>query len=305
MKLPAASDYVLQISAGPSYSDLAVVAVNDEQNPILINSEHFTGYLLIRVPDFDGVTRDMKQESIISTTPAIKNPKSDYFHGKNRRYSIVIQGRFKHAYHGDEIVFGVDTNSPIEPIPGMGLGIKLAKWLDPALEVDLGGPAPHLFSPIVSSMNAMAIRDVSGITLDTTSIPTDMHVISIGNSPPLFIDTFKYHSIIVPEENELLFSDKADALCATTYEKRKKIFANLAKRQSVTISPDYLYALDYYDSHFELATFSVRLPGFSLNGFKYWDGEQHLRYICKTRDSSAVFFVVQLNLIPRTDYNKK
>jgi hypothetical protein len=43
-----------------------------------------------------------------------------------------------------------------------------------------------------------------------------------------------------------------------------------------------------------LTGFSVKLPGFSINAFKYWDGEQPLRYVCRTRDGSKVFFVVQM-----------
>jgi hypothetical protein len=38
-----ATDYILKVSGGPDYDHLTTLAVNDEENPLFINSDHFTG----------------------------------------------------------------------------------------------------------------------------------------------------------------------------------------------------------------------------------------------------------------------
>ena len=55
----------------------------------------------------------------------IPKPSFPYFEGKNRRYSMMIQGRFKQQYNADEIVFGGDFDAPMVPPPGTGLIMKV------------------------------------------------------------------------------------------------------------------------------------------------------------------------------------
>ncbi len=330
MKLASSEDYILRISAGPSYDDLKLVHVNHEESPILVNSPHFTGYILVRVSNFDGVTPEMELKNgdkIGSTHNPKKRPTWRYFKGRNRRYSMVIQGRFKHAYNGDEVVFGADSNAPISSIPGSSIGIRICKWLDPALEAEVSGNDPHIYSPIVSSMNAMGIFKMEEPIEEGTPLEVDeeddtkgrqvyppleksvvsstdlsVETISIGNSPPVDVKPWSFAKVNVPERNDLLFDDPNDAKAATNYEKRKKLFGSLQKRLATHINPEYLYCMDFYDAYFDLSTFTVKLPGFSVSAFKYWDGEQPLRYVCKTRDGSTVFFVIQFDLIPRSTY---
>ncbi len=103
----------------------------------------------------------------------------------------------------------------------------------------------------------------------------------------------------IPERPQLLFPQDPDRV-GEKYEQRKKFFSNKARREAAQIHPRFLYCMDFYDAYFSLSNFTVKLPGFSINCFKYWDGEQPLRYVCKTRDGSAVFWVVQFELVPRS-----
>lgn len=132
-RLDSVKDYILKISAGPSYEKLQVVSVNDEQFPVYINNEYFTGYILVRINGFEGMTREFDASGGSGTatdnTKSIQNkpkqkPDSKYFKNKNRKYSIVIQGRFKHEYHGDQVLFGVDSSSELMPIPGVWVGLR-------------------------------------------------------------------------------------------------------------------------------------------------------------------------------------
>ena len=56
------------------------------------------------------------------------------------------------------------------------------------------------------------------------------------------------------------------------------------------------------DGYFCHNTFHLKLPGISINAFNYHNGEQKIRYVCKTREDSKIFFAFQFELVPRTEY---
>jgi hypothetical protein len=58
--------------------------------------------------------------------------------------------------------------------------------------------------------------------------------------------------------------------------------------------------MDFYDAYFDFPNLTLKLPGISLSIFKYWDGEQAIRYVCRSRDGNAIFFVFQFELIQRS-----
>ncbi|KAL2919713.1 hypothetical protein HK105_200627 [Polyrhizophydium stewartii] len=281
----------------------------------------------------------------------IRNPASDYFRGRNRRYSIMLQGRFRRRWAGDDLIFGVDMATPMRTPPATSVAIRIAKWLDPAIEADLDCPTPYIYSPIVSSMNSLAVYRpadmpavADGSITDSPAIappPAPVSVASAARSlgslllgrssskslpavqpaadadnaasqpdaprnagpgmPSIDIGPWAFASRRVPESTALLFPDPAKRPVLPTYEKRKRHFADLAKRNAVVFSPDNVYCMDFYDAYFDFNTVSVRLPGFSLNAFRYWDG-QPLRYVAMSRDRSAIFFVVTFELVERSKY---
>ncbi|KAJ3300669.1 hypothetical protein HK104_008603 [Borealophlyctis nickersoniae] len=332
----SAADYILRVRAGTGYEpeNLKIVNVNDEHNPILIDSEHFTGYLVVRVLNFSGITPNGEQP--------IPNPASNYFHGRNRRYSVMIQGRFKKAWNGDDLIFGADFDTKVRVPTGVGLALKIAKWLDPALDADLYCEKPWLYTPLVSAMNALAVfppdapevrdalsthhhhhgagspqpvkanrvspaspRPTSAKTLsedphstnnsDATS-PTITKRPAAATTPEIGI--WSFHSRPVPENTSLLFPSPETAPALTAYEKRKKHFADAAVRSSLTLSPDHIFCMDFYDAYFDFNKVELKLPGFSVNAFKYWDG-QPLRFVGRSRDGKAVFFVISFELLER------
>ncbi|KAJ3302220.1 hypothetical protein HDV03_005238 [Kappamyces sp. JEL0829] len=353
-KLANANEYILRISAGSSYDNLKLVAVNHEEFPLYVNNDHFTGWICVRVRNYNGVSPEMEKGG--KKDGELHNPKprpsSAYFKGRNRRYSIMVQGRFKQTWNGDQVLFGADSNRPLTPIPGVGIALRICKWLDPALEAEVSGSNPHMYSPIVSSMNSLAIYPANNPLLDLTEgkciersdcpddldsptainqsrvvypirentveslsleklkldDPTTDSLLSCteGTSEALEIRDWAFARSNVPENPVLLFPETApgakELAAASVYEKRKKLFGNKQKREAVVLDPAYLYCMDFYDAYFSLSNFTVKLPGFSINCFKYWDGRQPLRYVMKTRDGSTVFFVVQFELVPRSEY---
>jgi hypothetical protein len=75
----------LRCRIGPSINTLSVYNVNDDANPHFIDSPYFTGSIVVRIKNFNGITPDNK--------PPIKN--IPYFESKRRQFSIQLSGRFK------------------------------------------------------------------------------------------------------------------------------------------------------------------------------------------------------------------
>lgn len=408
--------YMLRVRAGPTKTNLTTIHVNEEFTPVLIDSDFFSGYLVVRSRDFTGVTPQL--ESNLPHSP-IPNPAS-YFEGKNRRYSMCLQGRFKHSWGGDDLIFGVDMDVPLRSPIGTSIGLKVAKWLDPALEADISCDKPYIFSPVVSAMNSLAVYDRTAVEIRDTSERTERDNIVIlgmesaemvnemtqtnGNTKSSITQTddvkssvsqdrdnnesqdngenhegrnsngttlasqdsngknfegvesngktiegidsngktlegldsngtthdsngktietqqntldkkllkhnktlqefeekigvWSFHTSLVQESTALLLPNDPNP----GHDKRKKLFSSLATRQSAHFRPDLVYCFDFYDAYFDFGTCSVKLPGFSLNCSKYWDG-QHMRYSATTRDRKTVFFVVQFELVLKSDY---
>jgi hypothetical protein len=317
--MPNVSDYFLRISVGSNYSNLKTVSVNDEHNPIFIDNEHYTGYICVRLLDFQGYTPDMDISKSISKHEPISNPPSRYFQGKHRRYSMMTQGRFKKEFNGDEIVFGAHLNKGGEVPPGTSIAFRIAKWLDPSIDADAYSETPYMYSPLVSSMNCLAIYQ-PGIfhsmspssdeneeneeeAVKNEEVEEDMPsigLLKISDPPP--ITPWQFHTKPVPEVADLLFTNATHKKQVHSYEKRKKYFSSLKNRTEVKISPEHIYCMDFYDAYFDLTNMTVKLPGFSLNAYKYWDGFQKLQYSCRTRDSDITFFVIQYDYVLKSEF---
>ncbi|KAJ3192105.1 hypothetical protein HK101_007055 [Irineochytrium annulatum] len=334
---------VLRIKVGPGYdpATLQTAYVNDELNPIPIQSEHFTGYLVVRMVNFAGLTPE--DASTGKPLPCISNPSSGYFKGRNRRYSFALQGRWTKSWTGEELMFGMDCDQRVRAPAGVNLAVKIAKWLDPALDADLSAEKPWIYSPFVSAMNALAIYksgdpnvlDVAtgtGTNLTATSEPaaatTKKNKIqpaparksaselaeksSTSVSDPKRseaatrlsseVGIWSFHTRMVPEDCAALFPPGTPAKVlanVSTYEKRKRFFGDAANRKAAEITPDKIYCMDFYDAYFDFNTVSLKLPGFSINGFKYFDG-QVFRFVCRSKDRSATFFTIHFELVDRS-----
>ncbi len=57
-----------------------------------------------------------------------------------------------------------------------------------------------------------------------------------------------------------------------------------------------LIYIDFYNKYLDLGELKIRLPGFSINLLDYWDGVP-IRYVCRSKDASVVFFVVEMDLV--------
>lgn len=133
------SDYTLTVKGGANADCLNVLAVNNERCPTRIESDLFSGYLLVRMKDFNGVCP--------KDVPCLPNPQSDYFSTKQRLYTISVQGSFKEDVPGDDVIFGLEFDHPIKTPPGASIGLRIARWLEPSLEYELNGQEPFMVAP--------------------------------------------------------------------------------------------------------------------------------------------------------------
>ena len=120
------------------------------------------------------------------------------------------------------------------PIPGISVGLRICKWLDPALEAYVEGTSPHIYSPFISCMNSLAVFDmdapdltlggstkgvVSTATLNVGSpispVPSRRILyqeISSGSSDAVEIKPWAFARSNVPDHSNLLFNTPAEAI---------------------------------------------------------------------------------------------
>ncbi|CAG8577187.1 7200_t:CDS:2 [Diversispora eburnea] len=119
------------VRIGPNYSFLQKYNVNDDKNPIFINSTHFTGYITFRLKN-----HHYKDENVTKTCT--------YFENHSRLFSIQFQGRFKptnsnrsnHLWSFDDIFFCAETEESTNPPIGSQLAVKFAQFIDPGFMAD-------------------------------------------------------------------------------------------------------------------------------------------------------------------------
>ncbi|KAF9115275.1 hypothetical protein BGX27_008397 [Mortierella sp. AM989] len=137
----------LRVTVGGSYTDLVIVNCNDELQPIEFDSPEFKGRAVVRIKDFVGITNDDSEP--------IHN--SDYFNGRNRRFSLQVEGRFKREWNGQQVYFGTDFDRPVELPDGFEMMLRVARYIDPVVQASFPKEGkPWVLSPLVSSINTMS-----------------------------------------------------------------------------------------------------------------------------------------------------
>ncbi|KAG0371370.1 hypothetical protein BC939DRAFT_6848 [Gamsiella multidivaricata] len=137
----------LRVSIGGSYTDLSIVNCNDEIQPIEFDAPNFKGRAVVRIKDFVGITNDGSQP--------VYN--SDYFKGRNRRFSFQIEGRFKREWDGQDLYFGTDFDRSVDLPDGFEMMLKVCRYIDPVVRTSFSKDGqPWILSPLVSSINTMS-----------------------------------------------------------------------------------------------------------------------------------------------------
>ncbi|EPX71828.1 DUF1769 family protein [Schizosaccharomyces octosporus yFS286] len=185
----------LKVNVGPDPGHTQIAWVNHEGRPTEVDGPYWVGRILVRVRDFDGVTPDGSP------------PKADsiYFRGRSRKFQIQAEGRFKKEYTGNQVIFGTQFDHMISTFPESAFraGMRIAKYIDPAVYYDKFAKSPYIMSPFVACVN----------TLSAWPAPSrlDDAVISLVEADPQESDTDS-----LPEMSESLDDDPQTPISSPT-----------------------------------------------------------------------------------------
>lgn len=103
--------YRVRVSAGPDLQHLQPLSVNDDANPLLIDTDEFSGHVLFRIKGQDqiqGYEEGQKQDGLkaLKDSPWFGNAAA-VGRGENLLSSLQVVGRFKREWPGDQVVFAV------------------------------------------------------------------------------------------------------------------------------------------------------------------------------------------------------
>ncbi|KAJ3063341.1 hypothetical protein HDU98_000833 [Podochytrium sp. JEL0797] len=274
----------LLVRIGPSLDNLTHHNVNDDANPVFVDSPLFVGYVIFRVKNFNGVTPD--------GSPAIAT--SDYFtsnEARKRLFSIQCQGRVKEEIRGDHLVQGNTWQKKIRVPWGANIVLKLAEMIDSTFSHDLYAAKPWTMSTVLSSQNLMHV------TKATHPLPTGP--ISSADAERLI---GKWNPREPSEDNTHLLSQLTDAMdrdrgfpfSSTEHEQRRKFFQKKKHREMVTVSPDYIFAMENFAPTVDFNTFDIHM-GVTLNMLKVTDNQP---YVFEMRSAErGVLFVIECRLV--------
>ncbi|KAF9362122.1 hypothetical protein BGX26_000010 [Mortierella sp. AD094] len=332
--------YRLRVSAGPSADpkDLKPITVNDDANPMLIESDEFIGQIVVRLRNLDkafGFAQGQIEDGLKSM------PNSPWFTkpgGNNNLSSVQISGRFKREWQGDQIVFGNQFEKPLRLPPFSSIALKFIQFIDPGLKADIYADRPWAFSPLIATMNTVNVSgwhideatqrkvDHDGQDKDKERLENELPPWPSPEGEHIVEDTtilFKENPKLEAsgkrkdeqeeaeqeerdddDKEELVETKSGNALKESTKNlstsARRSYFAREVNLVKHRYRPDQVYGFDFFNPYLDFANFTLRVPGFSVDITKYWDG-QPLTYIIKSQDSSVVFMAFQFELIPIKD----
>ena len=178
-----------------------IIPVNYDMDPIIINNEHFTGYAVFRVVNFDG--HNPIDPKTGQPFPII--PDNAYFNGHRRTFSLQLCGRFRKEWSSDDVIFGTFFEQPLKLPPGYKIPLALAKKIDASMYGDFSLDKPYMCSPLICAMNIARADPIilsSGSSHDNGAVSSFSHDAETTNSKsPLYLPKWQYSDGSHIEEN--------------------------------------------------------------------------------------------------------
>ncbi|KAF9109722.1 hypothetical protein BGX27_007275 [Mortierella sp. AM989] len=289
--------YRIRVSAGPDVKSLRPINVNDDANPLLIDSDEFAGHVMFRIKGQDqihGYEQGQQQDGLAVL------PDSSWFQnaaaagkGNNLLMSMQLVGRFKREWSGEEIVLAVLFEKPFKLPAVASLAIKFFKAIDPALQIDVQCQEPYFISPLMTSMDTI---NVTKIASDESNGSGDKNTAHSG--VPAWPS---YNAESIPEDTSLVILEE-DTKKKGKLEKnsgaRKGHFAKSKNLSKHRFMKDHVYSVELCNPFLDCSKISLKLPGlFNIDLYKILN-EQPITYAIKTQDGSATFVAVSLELVP-------
>lgn len=308
-----------------------VVNVNDDYNPILINNEHFTGHAVFRCKDFDGWTpideTTMKAKPVISTTPYFEGHKRTFsfqIAGRFRKqwtaddvmfgtyfdkpltlprgYSLALSVAKK---IDPSMVAILDVPQPYMCSPlicAMNVAHIQPLYSNPARRaISLFQPAFGMKRPN-ESLHTTAQRAAQDDNKNVEK-PLTLPSWDFGGDKPILEENIMINwpnwtqvpsaSTFYRHSNSSLVKASSKVSGRTPPATiRRNWFLEEDHRKKFLYHPDTVYSFDFASPYVDLNKMKLKL-GLTIDVEPYL-GDQPIRYECRTRDGSVLFWSVEL-----------
>ncbi|KAG0284397.1 hypothetical protein BGZ98_005936, partial [Dissophora globulifera] len=184
--------------------------------------------------------------------------------------SMQVVGRFKREWTGDQVEFACVFDEPLKLPPLTSIAIKFFKAIDPGLQLDLQCAKPYFISPLLASMNTINVSSdpvsSNNATLSATGVVAEETKGQLVPTWPSYQGehVFEDVTLIVLEEDE-----KKKSKITTNSGARRGHFAKAKNLSKHLYVKDHVYSLEMHNAFMDCSRFSIKLPGFSLDLYKY------------------------------------
>jgi len=210
--------------------------VTDFQSPL------FEGSLLLRIRGTPSARTGQVEED---------DSTYGYFHGMNRRYQAVIQGRFldkgeENSLSMTDCVTGMSFYRKYGKLPPKWIvkgALKVIAFFAPQLDCQLDGPAPRSITPLGSTPQVLKVENEAGGSLA-----------AMQEEPTL--------------DNETLLGEASDASTSLTRARfRKKAFDKLyaSKSKHPLVDPTKVYTFEFLQHLVNFTELEIELGSFLGN----------------------------------------
>lgn len=195
--------------------------------------------------------------------------------------------------------------------PLSSVALKFIQYIDPGLKADIHCDRPWAFSPLIATMNTVnvsgwhiddatqkKVEDHGGVKdkehleneLPPWPSPEGEHIVE--DTSLLFSEEAKKKEEEEEEEvrrkeqeqqlpgedrEELVETKSGSALTESTGDlttsERRSYFSREMNLRKHRYRPDQVYGFDFFNPYLDFANFSLKVPGFSVDITKYWDGQ--------------------------------
>ena len=159
---------------------------------------------------------------------------TEYFAGRKRQMSTVVQGRIKTSVRMCDLSTGFEFDHPILHLPAramLRMAISFFKSIAPGLMLDLVGERPFIISPLFHAVQRL-------------------HIASPGDEP----------DITVPFAEETTLLGGAFAESNIPWQQRKKMFHSRSGppgRCEYALDPSHVVTMEFYEDKLVPATFDM------------------------------------------------
>ncbi|KAF9943924.1 hypothetical protein BGZ70_005253, partial [Mortierella alpina] len=257
--------YRVRVSVGSSRDpkDQRPLNVNDDSDPLLIDTDEFVGHVTFRIKGQDqiqGYAQGQRKDGLKTV------PDSQWFQnaamvgkGANLLNSLEIVGRFKREWSGDEI--GI-FEQPLKLPPLTSIALKFFRTLEPSLQIELQCPKPYFTSPLLAIMNTVNVSQ--SVMKDKTE-----QVYEVPEWPSVSGESLVEDTTLIIKEAD---SKKMQKI-GTDPRARRAHFGKLDHLRQHRFLPEHVYGFELYNQFVDCSNLSLKIPGLSIELFKSFNGQ--------------------------------